>query len=191
MYAALLKAPGSINKTKLMKYCLPLLLILFCGCNRFGSGADVEQVSGFVPVYTSKQVINTITNEAAKPTVHPGKIYAYGVYLFQVENNEGIHIIDNSNPAQAKKIGFLKVPLATEIAIKQNFLYTNNLNDLVVFNLANIAAPQLVNRIADAFPAIDQTHPPFSNTYFECPDPAKGIVTAWENKMIATPKCHR
>jgi hypothetical protein len=148
-------------------------------------------VQGYAPIYASRQSINTITAQAPMPTTQPGKIYAFGRYLFQVENGSGIHIIDNIDPATARKIAFLKVPMATEIAIKQNFLYTNNLNDLVVFDLSNITAPQLVNRIADAFPAIDQTYPPVSRTSFECADASKGVVIGWEQKMISNPKCRR
>lgn len=136
--------------------------------------------------------MNDITNEAPKPTIHPGKIYAYGNYLFQVEENEGIHIIDNSDPQQAHKISFLKVPAASELAIKSNFLYTNNLDDLVVFDLSNINAPHLVKRVENAFPKINQEYPPFSNVYFECVDPSKGVVVGWEEKMVnELPKCRR
>ncbi len=165
-----------------MKLYLFFILITFYSCVRTGSNNELNQFQGYAPVYSSRQVVNTIATEAVKPTVRPGKIYAYGNYLFQLEQNEGIHIINNSNIQQAKKIAFLKVPMATEIAIKSGHLYTNNLNDLVVFNLANVESPQLVNRIADAFPVIDQAFPPFNNTYFECADPAKGIVVAWEKK---------
>lgn len=172
-----------------MKRFFPLLLF-FCSCEWAGD-MQMGQTTGYVPVYAAREVVNTISSEPARATVHPGKIYAYGAYLFQVEQYEGIHIVNNSNPKEAKKIGFLKVPLATEITIKSGHLYTNNVNDLVVFNLADITQPQLVNRIKDAFPVIDQTHPPFTNTYFECVDPAKGLVVAWEQKEIQNPKCRR
>lgn len=191
MKAALSYRNISITKTDLMKRFLPLLLILFYACEPSGSSREPDQMQGYAPVYASRQVVNTITTEPSKPTVRPGKIYAYGAYLFQVEQNEGIHIINNSNPQQARKIAFLKVPMATEIAIKSDHLYTNNLNDLVVFNLTNVASPQLVSRIADAFPVIDQTHPQFTNTFFECADASKGIVVAWELKTLDKPKCRR
>jgi hypothetical protein len=172
-----------------MKRSLPFLLLLFCSCDWTGDIAD--PFMGYAPVYAPRATVNTITTQAAKATAKPGKIYAYGDYLFQVEQYEGIHIIDNRNPKQALKIAFLSVPLATEIAIKSGHLYTNNLNDLVVFDLTNVAQPQLVNRVKDAFPAIEQDFPPFTNTYFECPDPAKGIVVGWEQKQLQNPKCRR
>jgi hypothetical protein len=145
----------------------------------------------YVPVYATVQASKDINSESARATVHPGKIYAYGNYLFQVEQNEGIHVIDNSNVQQAHKIAFIKVPGASELAIKSNYLYTNNMNDLVVLDLSSIQSPKLTNRVANAFPLINQAYPPASNTYFECPDPSKGIVIGWEEKTIENPKCRR
>jgi len=164
---------------------------LLFSCQPNAVDENPTEVMGFAPVYAPGTAVNTIGMEAARPTTNPGKIYAYGNYLFQVEQNQGIHIINNTNPASAAKIAFLKVPMATEIAIKSDHLYTNNLNDLVVFNLSNTTNPQLVSRIQGAFPTIDQTHPNVSGTFFECPDPSKGIIVAWERKLIRQPKCRR
>ena len=90
-----------------------------------------------------------------------------------------------------QKISFIKIPGATELAIKANYLYTNNVNDLVVIDLSNIASPQVVSRVADAFPQINQNYPSLSGVRFECPDPSKGIVIGWEQKLIDNPKCRR
>jgi len=175
----------------MMKRYFPILLFLLCSCELNQSSQELGQVQGYIPVYASRDVINTIITEISRPTVRPGKVYAYGSFLFQVEQNEGIHIIDNRTPAQAKKIAFLKVPMASELSIKSDHLYTNNLNDLVVFDLSNVSSPKLVNRVKDAFPVIDQLNPPFAGTAFECADPAKGIVVGWERRMLNQPKCRR
>jgi hypothetical protein len=173
-----------------MKYLLILLLgSLMVSCHL--DHIPPQNIPGYAPVYATQLAANTISIETSRATTNAGKIYAYGNYLFQVEQNQGIHIIDNSNPQQAKKIGFLEIPTCTELAIKSNFLYTNNLNDLVVFDLSNISSPQLVKRIANAFPAISQSYPPFPGVYFECPDPSKGIVIGWEEKLLTEPKCRR
>jgi hypothetical protein len=60
-----------------------------------------------------------------------------------------------------------------------------------VLNLSNIASPQVVNRVADAFPPVDQSYPPITRGYFECPDASKGIVIGWEEKLVQNPKCRR
>jgi hypothetical protein len=172
-----------------MKYLYLLLALFLFSCDT-GWG-DQPRITAYVPIYVSKQDAGTVEAVAAKPTVHAGKIYAYGNYLFQVEQNEGIHIIDNSNPQQAHKIAFLKVAAATELAVKSGYLYTNHLNDMVVFDLSDITSPRLVNRLENAFPQIGQEYPPFSGVYFECVDPSKGVVIGWEEKQIDNPKCRR
>jgi hypothetical protein len=85
-----------------MRYLYPLLVLFLFSCDT-GWG-DQPRITAYVPIYISKQDAGTVGAVAAKPTVHAGKIYAYGNYLFQAEQNEGIHIIDNSNPQQAHKI---------------------------------------------------------------------------------------
>lgn len=167
-----------------------LMLLAFTACV---TDPDIQSgtVTAYVPVYATPDAVNDIGIAPVRNTTNAGKIYAYNDYLFQIEQAAGIHIIDNSVPERAKKIGFLKVPLCSEIAIRGGYLYTNHLDDLVVFNLANIAAPQLVKRLEGAFPQIDQKFPPFSNTYFECPDPTKGVVVRWEQKVIKVPACRR
>jgi hypothetical protein len=152
---------------------------------------DFGKITGYVPIYVSKEDAAFIGAAAAKPTVLPGKIYAWGNYLFQVEQNRGIHVIDNSNPQQAHKISFLNVPAASELAVKDGYLYTNNLDDLVVFDISDINSPRLVNRVENAFPQISQEYPPFNGVYFECVDPSKGVVVGWEEKQIENPKCRR
>ena len=173
-----------------MKRFLPLLLFLYIGCVPDQNNWSAQMMA-YVPVYASKEAVGDIGVTTSRSTTAAGKIYAYGSYLFQVEQYEGIHIIDNSIPKKAHKIAFLKVHLCTEIAIKGNHLYTNNLNDLVVFNIDDATSPQLVKRLTGAFPEVNQTYPPLSGVYFECADPAKGIVIRWEQKMITTPACRR
>jgi len=174
-----------------MKYVFYILIIALASCESRPDNGDQFQTRGYVPIYASAQSVATISNEAIKPTVHAGKIYAYGNYLFQVEQNEGIHIIDNTNPREPHKISFIKIPACSELAIRANFLYTNNLDDLVVFDLNNINSPQPVNRVKGAFPQLRENYPPFSGVYFECPDPSKGIVVGWEEKILQSPRCHR
>ena len=172
-----------------MRYLVLLLTIVFSSCIR--NDPDQIKILAYAPVYLSQQDASAVGLTTAKPTVHAGKIYAYNSYLFQVEQNEGIHIIDNADPKQAHKIAFLKVPAASELAIRANHLYTNNINDLVVFDISDINAPQLVSRIENAFPQINQEYPPLSGVYFECVDPAKGVVIGWEQKHLDNPQCRR
>lgn len=176
-----------------MRRLLPLPLLLLVACTTNSNLDDVPPTLAYAPVYAAVDKDAPLEMLAAKPTITAGKIYAYGAYAFQVDQYNGIHIIGNAHSREAKKIGFLQVPLCTEIAIRNNYLYTNNNDDIVVFDLTNPQAPKLVKRIENAFPAlnIQQDYPPFSNVYFECPDPAKGMVVNWVQKPIENPQCRR
>ncbi len=175
-----------------MRFILLLLIVAAASCNSFTNGEMTpSQIQGYAPVYASASLYDSIAVQPAKTTVSAGKIYAFGSYIFQVDQQRGIHIVANGQSAAAQKIAFLKIPFCTEVAVKGNHLYANNLNDLVVFDITNPASPQLVNRLEDAFPAVTQLYPNVSDTYFECVDPDKGIVVGWERKTIINPKCRR
>lgn len=145
----------------------------------------------YVPVYGKLADITKIEVEDQKPTVKAGKIYVFENYIFQNDINTGIHIINNTDRQHPVKIAFLKLPLSTEIAIKEHFLYTNNYKDLVVFDISTPAKPLLIKRVKDVFPGVPQQYPPARGVYFECPDPSKGVVMRWEKKDIPIPNCRR
>ncbi|SDX39774.1 Uncharacterized conserved protein [Lutibacter oricola] len=80
-----------------------------------------------------------------------GKIYTYNYYVFVNDANKGVHIIDNRNPENPKKIGFLNIPGNVDISVKDNKLYANSLVDLVVFDISNIDNIKQVNILKDVF----------------------------------------
>jgi hypothetical protein len=176
-----------------MKYSFILLvLFIFCACtNDVKKQNDTSNTLSYVPIYAIPTEVNDIAVQQPTPTKNAGKIYAYGNYVFQNDQYKGYHIINNINPANAQKVAFLKVPFSTEIAIKGNYLYCNNVSDLLVFDISNTINPVLIKRVKNAFPVIEQNYPPVSNVYFECVDATKGIVVGWEQKTIPRPSCKR
>lgn len=168
-----------------------ILAVMLASCDPVVDTNQTGEINAWVPVYAQPAVLTDIATVAAQPTAKAGKIYAYGNYIFQNDQNKGIHIIDNSVPANPQKLAFLKIPFSTEIAIKGNYLYTNSVSDLLVFNLANPQQPSLVKRVSNAFPVVNQEYPPFERGYFECVDPSKGIVVDWQLKMVTNPQCRR
>ena len=167
------------------------LLGMIAACDPLDSAPFEGETDAFVPVYAAPEDVNTIVMEPAKAVEQPGKIYVYGNYIFQNDQYKGIHIIDNSDRSAPRKIAFMRIPFSTEVAVIGKFLYTNNHDDIVVFDLSDIASPQLVKRVENVFPLVNQHYPPLSNVYFECVDPSKGIVVRWEQKRIKTPNCKR
>jgi hypothetical protein len=169
-----------------------LVSFSFYGCETTNNNnANQLYSSVWVPIYEQPNQTTTISYTTPDTAVNAGKIYVYGNYVLQNEMYKGFHIIDHSNPTNPIKIGFLKVNNATEIAIKNNVLYTNSLTDMLAINITNITQPTLIGKIPNAFPLIDQEYPPFSGVRFQCVDKSKGFVVRWEERSNITALCTR
>lgn len=170
---------------------LPYLVVacIVSGCMRTDN-RPADGMMAYVPVYATAAQIKSFGIEDAKPTKRPGKIYVYQQYIFQNELNEGIHVVDNTDPQHPVKKAFLTLSFNTDIAIRGNYIYANSLDDLVVIDISDPLHPQLVNRSVGAFPLVSQSHPP-EQGYFVCPDPLKGKVVDWKLETVNSPACRR
>ncbi len=165
---------------------LAAILLFVAGCRNDQQPPD--EVTGYVPLYEAKIITATVGFEEPRSIENAGKIYTKGTRLYQVENGKGIHVISIENPALPERIGFISIPGAQELSILQNFLYTNNGNDLLVLDITHLYQIEVVSRIENAFSLVDYELPP-AGGYFECVDHSKGIVRGWERKTIYSPKC--
>lgn len=168
---------------------MALLLLMACK----GKPAEPGLMDGYKPVYSSRTEALSISNSAPQPFVNGGKIATLGNTLYQVEQDKGIHIINISNPSLPVKIGFVNVALCRELTLKGSYLYTNNMNDLVVLNVSNPANVTESSRIANAFPDLGVQFPSEAKAgdYFECADASKGLVIRWELTKINNPQCRK
>ena len=146
-----------------------------------------QKVWGNKPVYGVDALTKKIVYlNIAQPVVTAGNIYVKGNYIFQVETGRGFHVIDNSNPATAKRIGFITMNGSSQISIKDNFLYTNSFDDLVVVDMTDITKPIEVKRIKGAFPEGRYTYyfaEPAESGYYECPR-YDSLVIGWRKDSI-------
>jgi hypothetical protein len=177
-----------------MRLFIFAITVLLVSCDPAGVSRIPQPAANtrtYVPVYLSRTEAEQVVYQAPKPIVKSGKIYTIGSYLLQVETDSGIHVINYSNPAAPVKKGFIKSLYCSEMAIKGNFLYINNLDDLVILDISNINNPVEVNRVHKAFPSLNKEYPPVTSTFFECVDPAKGIVIGWKVETRDYPQCYR
>lgn len=93
----------------------------------------------------------SVRTEAARELINPGKIYSKGNYLFINELKEGLHVVDNSNPAAPKIISFIKIPGNGDMAVRGNVLYADSYSDLVALDISNPLAIKEVGRENDVF----------------------------------------
>lgn len=109
----------------------------------------------WVPVYKNLDAIrNGVKAGTARPLKNPGKIYFYGKYILVNERNEGIHVIDNSNPRMPKNLTFIEIPGNGDMAVRNNILFANSYIDLVALDISNPSSPTVVKRIEGIFPML-------------------------------------
>lgn len=111
--------------------------------------------------------------QKSRDLINPGKIYCKDNYIFINEKYKGIHVIDNSTPANPKQVGFIIAPGCIDIAVKGNTLYLDNAVDLVAFNLET---REVTERIRDVFPEPGSPE----NFYYYGNRPANTILVGWK-----------
>lgn len=66
--------------------------------------------------------------------------------------NKGVHIIDNSNPAQPINKVFISIPGNIDIAVKGSTLYADMFTDLLSIDISDPLHARFVSRIPQVFP---------------------------------------
>lgn len=153
---------------KTLKYALILLLFGFISSCTFND--DSEQAIFAVPEIKSlAEIRNNISVESAQPTNSDGKIYVTQDYLFYIAQESGIHIFNNTNPANPQNIAFINLEGVHDIAVKGNYLYADNFIDLVVFDIStitNISLVQTVENVFEFYPTYPEEAEFFDNTHY-------------------------
>jgi len=156
--------------------------------NNGGGGYNSDRkVWGYVPIYGPDSAAKKILYEAgARNVVMPGNIYAFQNYIFQVELGLGIHVIDNSNPSAASRIGFITVRGCSQVSIKNSKLYTNSYDDLVVLDFTDLNNLHEYSRLRGIFSEYKYGSPiaqPPSAGYYTCPR-YDSLVVGWTKDSI-------
>ena len=141
-------------------FFLPILLfcVLFSSCLK-DDCTETQRYTIYTPVYKQADELRQgIGMEAARPLVQPGKIYVYGHLLLINEMDKGIHLINNSNPANPINTGFLAIPGNRDMAMYSGVLYADNYMDLLAFDFSNFATPELVTRHKNVFNMFKETN---------------------------------
>lgn len=169
------------------------LLLLFAACTLDPDDPTPEplQVEGLRPIYVAEAEAKEIKSLPAQAIRRLGKIYYKDATIYVNESNLGVHVIDNSDPTHPVKKKFLQIPGCRDIAIKGNFLYADNIGDLVTIDISDINDIKVVKRLPGIQGGVSQKYPEFYEGYFECVEEGKGVVIGWETAMLIDPKCWR
>lgn len=128
-----------------------LALLMLPGCLR-DKCTTQRTYKRYDPIYkTAAECNRGFQVQPVREMAKPGKIYYFDHYLFINEQNEGIHVIDNSDPANPVKIAFWSIPGNVDMAIRGHYLYVDQYINLMTVDIENIAAPQMVCYRENAF----------------------------------------
>lgn len=132
--------------------CLLLLTVLvaFQSCVK---DRCTQTYSYFSPVYkTSEAVRANIKSNEPKTLERTGKLYIRGNYIFLNEVDKGIHVINNTNPANPVNVAFIDIPGNMDMAVKGNMLYADAYTDLMTIDITDPLKAKLLSVTENAFP---------------------------------------
>jgi len=136
-----------------------------------------------VPVYMDYDEFRaSVKRTAPQQLSQPGKMYFYDNFLFINENQQGVHIINNANPAAPQFVSFIAIPGNVDIAIKGNILFADSFIDMVAIDITDPLNPVEIDRIEGVFPNVlptmDIAYPVYGLDF------EKGVVVGWEKKEV-------
>ena len=170
-----------MKKVSLVMMTTVLFLFLFNGCgDRLSSTVTYTANEPVYMPFLEFRAAKTV--KPAKKMVNPGKICLYGDYIFINEVSEGIHIVDNRNPAAPNPVAFIELLGNIDLTIKDNLLYADSYIDLVWFDITNPAQPVERGRAENVF---ENVLPATGNDFpVKAFDRTKGVIIGWEVKAI-------
>lgn len=135
------------------------------------------------PVYTSaEEYRERLKSVAQRDIANPGKLYRYGKYQFINEINEGVHVVDNSDPNNPVYQTFIAIPGNIDIAIKNKTLLANSYSNLVAVDISNLQSVAVADILPEAFPNVNKSGYPLI-------DSLGGIVDYWVEDTLVTYNC--
>lgn len=175
---------------------LSAVFLLFSGCENGFRDWNFNQM-GYKPVYApSGDLSEIIKSTAPRALTETGKIYVKGNYLMVNRPFAGVHVFDNSDPANPVNLAFLEIPGNMDVSMRGDFLYADYIGKIAVIDISDLKHPRVTQNVQ--IESTNQQYPPDEElnrrswrTYFECPDPSKGVVVGWVYTQLNSPKCWR
>lgn len=149
-----------------------------------------DEAIGLAPLYAIENW-EDISVTGPQAIQQLGKLYYKTPYIYATDRGRGIHVIDNSDPEEPVKIAFLQIAGNSDLAIRGNTLFANNVRDLVAIDISSLDSVSVISRQKDAFQIIGVNFPEGYVGFFECVDPELGEVVGWYETTLTKPQCWR
>lgn len=182
------------NKHKLLyRIGVFSLFVMICFPSCFSDLREPWQENGMAPIYVSPTNFDLIYSSSPQPSEDQGSFVEEGNYIYVNERFKGIHVFDNSDPANPEKKFFWNIPGNSEFTIDGNYLYADNSRHLLTIDISNPAEIKFISYIEDVY-TVNMENDNYPENYtgrFQCADFSKGIVVDWELRLLDSPKCFR
>lgn len=129
------------------------------------------------PVYmTTDELRNSFAIDPPQTLSTTGKIYYLAPYLFINKPGEGIHVIDNADPANPVNLSFINIPGNYDMAAKGNTLYADSFIDLLALDISDLDNVKITKRIENVFP--------YYNSWSTFVEGDEVIIASWEEEEV-------
>jgi len=162
-------------------YLFCLVLFALTGCQNKVTEIVTYKINEPVFMATSTFRNSVKVTTVPQTITSIGKMCFYNNYLYISEPEKGIHIINNTDPANPQQTGFIELMGNADLAIRNGLLYADSYIDLVWFDVTNPAIPELKGRLDSIFPyAVPMTQNQYGIDYAKSyPGTSKGIIIGW------------
>lgn len=130
------------------------------------------------PVYLNYDELRSAVNIGEPRELSSiGRLYLYRNLILLNERNQGVHVIDNTDPTNPVNRAFIEIPGSTELSIRNDMLYADSYIDLVTIDLSARFAVREVDREIGVFPFDPYQNVPDGILFNEQDiDPALGVI---------------
>ena len=135
---------------KLLLLLLPTLF-LFQSCSKDFGSVEITYTKATAIYGDLDEIRSQPLMAAAREVVNPGKIFVGENILLIGEEKEGIHVIDNTHPANPTAKYFINIPGNREFYVHGTDIYAESYYDMVKIDMSNIEQPILEARVENAF----------------------------------------
>jgi len=145
---------------------------------------QLQSYTANVPIYISYEDLrSSFEITAGKDMKKPGKIYYMEPFMYINEYQEGIHVVDLSDPGNPQARAFISIPGNVDMAIRNDVLYADSYIDLLLVDISDPFQPALIQRIEKLF---EYVIPPYDYQYPLAEiDQDKGVISGYNIERIS------
>ena len=160
-----------------------LLLIMLLSLSAC-TDKQLQSFTANVPIYLSyEELRSSFKIIAGKELKKPGKIYYMEPFMYINEYQEGIHVVDMSDPGNPQLRAFISIPGNVDMAIRNDVLYADSYIDLLQVDISDPLQPKLIQRIEKLF---EYVIPPYDYEYPLAEiDQDKGVIAGYKLERIS------